>query len=429
MLKNFPNSQRILEFEGTIKQYYKHIGIFKQGNHTDKNDIFFSELFNISQLLYGNESAEKIIAQLRKNFIVSTTEHIASITYHETLNTVIDQAIYRMELRENSLVTLACGTVKINNSLRSRSIFINDIPIHYLEKKHNENLALLAPKISEQYATKNFRFFNDTSIDQKTKEHLFHNWTSDYNKVCDFKKLWMQHCVLNNLFWSSITEYCKYTLPNNYFMIPQEVLIKNILLRMIYTNDENWLINCIFDHDIRTRILHCFDGIRACWDIRSRTGTFLFWAIHNKSPVPLFLSGNSLGNENYGITIPLEKNLIANHLENETLFPSTTLSFLYLFFYMNLQIFGGVLQVQYLPDMKARFLKHNPALLNDEDMARISNMPPDLYLNFEEACHSRGGYALTFNKLCDNKINKYINTSFTDISLGCMRWLISISKN
>ncbi len=418
----YPESKQLLSIKGTQNSYYQSIPRNPVDDNDEKYATFFEKLNQLLRKIYPTSSLPKDL-MLHYDFTVSTAEHLSSITEPLSLNTVYNQAMYRQAHNSDYLLTLACSTIKVSNFLSPRSLHIGHSKAHLLRKKFREDMVLLTPPLDPEYSRENVQQCV-TGLPAYQQEKLMAIWNRCLHDIADCRTFWEQICFINQQFWQEISTLNDLPLPNNYLMVPQEVLVQECLLDLFCKKKSNWLMNVLFTSQGRDRLLSAFNGIRGCWDQTKQKGTFLFWANVNRQPVPLWYADDALISEPYQIRINFTLKDITKAMQTQRIIPASSLSLLYLFFYLGLQVFGGILQCQYLPVMLKKILQDNQLRLKNNELERIQAMNPYLYLNFEETTVSADGMLHLVNPLPAASYEQYKKRSFQDEIQGCLEYLL-----
>lgn len=422
----YPESHRLLSIQGSQELYYTSIEPHSAPLNDSRRAFFTKALDHLLHTTYPPSLLpdEGVMGQ---DLTFSTAEHLNSITEPFTLNTVYNQALYKKSKKSPSLLTLACATIKVNHLLSPRSLYIGQGKAHLLKKKHREKMVLYAPPLDEEYARKNIAQ-GVVNLPLETQDKIVQWWDANLPFISECHTFWEQICILNQRIWKQIVSLNNLHLADNYLMIPQEVVVKESLLRLFGTTEENWFTEVLFAKEKRDTLVSVLDGVRGCWDLTSDKGTFLFWANVNGRPVPLRYAHGALISEVHHIRIRFHREEITDALREDRIIPATSLSLLYLYFYLGYQIFGGVLQCQYLPVMQRRIHQGNPLALTADELERIEKMRPDLYLNFEERTVSSGGMLRLIDPLPSGAFNEYKGRSFRHEIQGCLGYLLEIAE-
>ncbi len=430
LLTEFPETQRLLEVKGSTEDYFNQLRPVELSPNDNRRDHFVKSLSDTVRRVHGHNIADSLEAQLPGDFTASTAEHLNSLTEPYTLNTVYNQAIYRKARLSENLLTLACATVRLNNLLEPRSFFLGTQKIHFLSEKKRKEMVLCVPAFDPQPVRQKFEKALPKVVKSKIQQEKIMQWWDDcIGEISSFERFWEQVCAMNRIFWESLVKLNDLPLPSGFIMVPSTVVVRDGLIREIDEGQEDsWLLNALLYPRELERLISCLNGVRSCWSSNDNSGTILFWANVNRKPIPLVYQKGHLISERFNIAIPVEKDALREALITERIVPASSLSMLYLFFYLGLNIFGGLLQIQYLPVMQKRILDENPLGLDPHDYNMIRKLRPDFYLNFEIRTISEGGLLRIVEPIEKGAFDQYKKRSFQGEIQGCLRYLYDLAS-
>ncbi len=424
ILKAFPRTKVLLNHTETQLEYYSTIPVHNIHPKDSRRELFYKAIKDLAAPFFEREVIEEGIRQLRQDFTVSSTEHLNSLSEFFSLNSAFGQAIYREGKQQNALITFACATVKNDNILESRSLFVNMEKVRMLSKKYQEHMVLAAPQMDNSLFIKNLQQSLQKENISADSSQLIQTWCNNFISECKHcTQLWENIVIFNKLFWNSLLQRNKLILAENYIMLPQEILVRNALLAMLEAREENWLYSMLLDEEQLRLLEELFDGIRTCWERGTYKGTFLFWGNKNGQPVSLMLNQNRFISEDGSINIPVSREDLQFALLQEKIIPAGNLCFLYLYFYLGLRMFGGILQIQYLPEMKERFLAKNIFGLPASELEIVKNTDAELYLNLEQRLISRGGLTRLTEQIPEHYFELYKDYTIDYEIRGCLGYL------
>jgi hypothetical protein len=429
--QRFPHSRALLDVDSTIKGYYQGLRIDESRFRIDRAQVFLRVAGRyIDDLLPPGLSAGAV-GQLASSPIASTAEHMASNTNPQTLNVVINQALYRRYRNEEYVLALACTALRLDNILLSGDLFIGDHKVHLLSRKYDRTLVAEAPPVDCEYVAQNIAATaarGDGVVRARAAE-LLDWWDAAYRKIAHLDSYWKQLTVLNHAYWKELVGSNHLDLPDEYICLPVCVLVRDAMIADLEAGRGGWIYDLLFDPRRRDAAYRTFDGVRSCWESRTQSGTFLFWTMNRKGePKPMAYQDGVLKSEGVAGELALTPESVLAALRSGKVYPASFLFISYLGFYLGLQLFGGILQVQYYPEMRQRILTGNPLGLADEDLALIRSLRADLYLNFEKRELSDGGLLKLYCPQPPDVFHKYLERSFRQEIMGCVGYLMELTK-
>lgn len=425
IVRRYPQMQPIIEFEGTVKEFYDQYSLPYKAMDLGRRDFFIQAVKDAAGHAFSNGDCDLIEMGLKKNYLISSAEHHASISYNETLNIVLNQ--YLIQRYHNSpLISLSCATTTLNNELYPRGIFYKNHKIAFTPKRpvfaYNSQSIILENFISK---INNLRCDNEIS----EEEHFFLKvwFIKEFEKLANHSFV-DQISILNYDLWQSfLSDSVKY--PGlNYYMIPVENVVHNLLIMDYNSANPSWVFRLLFNTESLDKMKQAFNGLRSCWDVEKKIGTFFFWGFkENGRPVRLFLKGSYLVSECGSIQIKFDADNIIDNIKKKIIVTSSTLFFLYVVFYCGVTTLGGILQVNYLTKLKQRILDNNPLQLSDYDQKIICQTSTNLYANFQASRWVNGGIDIIRRKLSCTDIRDYESQIHYDQIQECLNFLYNFS--
>jgi hypothetical protein len=428
--ERFPHSRALLDVDTTIGDYYRGLTIDEGTFRPDRAHAFFSMFQRyIDDLLPSGTVAAA--GQLASSPIVSTAEHMASNTNPQTLNVVINQALYRRQRNQKYVLALACTALRMDNILLSGDLFVGEHRVHLLSHKYDRTLVAQAPPVNYEYVARNINTMAAKSEDvgRARGAELLDWWDAAYRKIAHLDAFWKQLTVLNHAYWKELVGSNRLDLPDEYVCLPICVLLRDVMIAELEAGQGGWIYDMIFDPRRRDATYRTFDGVRSCWESRTGSGTFLFWTMNDKGePKAMAYDDGVLRSEGVAGELRLTPENVLAALRSGTVYPASFFFIAYLGFYLGLQLFGGILQVQYYPEMRRRILAGNPLGLADDDLALISSLQPSLFLNFEKRELSDGGLLKLYHPQPPDVFQRYMNRTFRQEIMGCIGYLKELAR-
>lgn len=427
----FPHSRALLDVDTTIGDYYEGLAIDESTFRPDRADTFLPLFQRYIDDLLPSGLAAGATAQIASSPVVSTAEHMASNTNPQTLNVVINQALYRRHRSQAYVLALACTALRLDNILLSGDLFIGDHRVHLLSRKYDRTLVAEAPPVDYDYVAQNIRRVTGRGGDavQARGAELLDWWDAAYQKIAHLDAFWKQLTVLNHAYWKELVASNRLDLPEEYICVPVCVLIRDVMIADLEAGRGGWFYDMLFDPRRRDAAYRAFDGVRSCWESRTRSGTFLFWTMNGKGePKAMAYDGGVLTSDGITGELRLTPESVLAALRSGTVYPASFLFIAYLGFYLGLQLFGGILQVQYYPEMLQRILAGNPLGLGDDDLALIRSLRASLFLNFEKRELSDGGLLKLYYPQPPDVFQKYTKRPFRQEIMGCLGYLRELAR-
>ncbi len=427
LVSKYPDMAEITYFEGTVGEFYGRYSQFLHAPSARRRQQLLTAVEIVARRVFSDTEVKSIIESLEKNFIVSTAEHHASITHPETLNIVLNQFLIQ-EKANLPVISFSCATTTLDNHLFPRGVFIGDEKIPFLPKSQKSYFVSNAPGINIESFTRRLRELQRISRISKTDAEFLEDWfDAEYGILKKYPLLSMQISRLNQDLWKSIIHKNLQYDVFNYFMIPAEDIVENLLLLDMESERPSWIFESLFKRDSRARIFKLFDGTRLFWNSTNRKGTFFFWGYNARNrPVQLFLTKDHLVSDDSELQVELTPESIKSALAEKRIVPASNLCSLYLSFYSGLSLIGGILQVNYLGEMKRKILSGNPLHLRGEDLSIIDGLLTNIYANFQRSRWTEGGMSRIVRPLSDKDLEDYQTQDHFSQIQECLQFLYSL---
>jgi len=427
LVEKYPSMVDIVSHKGTIGDYYNQFKQKVKPPEVNRKDKLIKAIAYTAISIFGEDAKDVISKALETNYCISTAEHHASITYSETFNVALNQFVVQ-ELHNLPLITLSCSTTTLDNGLYPRGVFYKDQKIPFLASSYKNHFVYKAPPIEPiRYQYKVETLIKEKAITVQEGEQLASWLDIQYKQLSCISSYRDQISLLNRNLWRAmIGEDLLY--PNcDYYMIPAELVAANLLIDDCISNSPSWVFNTLFDPLYCERILNALDSVRICWDITQKKGTFLFWGFTpNDRPVALFLEEGYLVSTCKQVQIQMKPEVIVQALKEERIVPASSLVFLYIIFYGGLTCYGGILQVNYLRDIKEKLITNNPLGLTQLDLQVIENTPTNRYVNFQELPWTKGGLEKLNHPVTQHDFIDYKNYDHFCQIQECLEYLYSL---
>lgn len=427
----FPHARRLLEVDGTVDGYYAGLTVDGSTFQADRADIFLAVLRRHIDDLFPPGTSTGVIDQLTRSPLLSAAEHMASITNPESLNVVINQALYRRQREQAYVLSLPITAIRLDNILLSRDLFVGDRRVRLLPSKYRDTLATDAPAVDGAFVERNLKAVvadGPPAIRARAAD-LRDWWERAYRDISSLDALWKQLVVLNHSYWKELVRTNHWDLPDEYVTVPMCVLVRDAMIEELEAGRDGWFYEMIFDPATRDAVYRTFDGVRSCWDSQTRSGTFLFWTTNRKGePRAMAYEAGTLQSTGVAGTLPLSRESVVEALRSGALYPGTFLVMAYLGFYLGLQLFGGILCAQFYPEMYRRITQGNPLGLSVADLQTIEAARTDLYVNFERRKLSDGGLLKLWYPQSADAYDEYRDRSFRREIMGCMGYLLEMAR-
>lgn len=429
--ERFPHTRDLLTVDTTVSGYYQGLALDQSRYRPDRAEVFLRVLARYTDDLLPAGLSAGAVAQVGSSPVLSTAEHMASDTNPQTLNVVINQALYRRQRDQRYVIGLACTALRMDNVLLSGELFIGDHRVHLLSRKYDRTLVAQAPPVDYEYVARNIRAASakgEGAVRARAAD-LLDWWEAAYQEIAHLDAFWKQLTVLNHAYWRDLVASNHLDLPGEYICLPVCVLIRDVMIAELEAGRRGWIYDLLFDPRRRDAAYRAFDGVRSCWESRTRSGTFLFWTMNGKGePKPMRYQDGVLTSEGVAGELALTPESVLAALRSGTIYPASFFFIAYLGFYLGLQLFGGILQVQYYPEMRQRILAGNPLGLADDDIALIRSMRADLYLNFEKRELSDGGLLKLYCPQPPDVFHQYLERPFHREIMGCVGYLMELAR-
>ncbi len=399
---DFPHLSRIRQFHGTIASYY--LELIKQIDFSvlPLPEAFrraFKELTQERYQYLSQKDISGVLDQLSHSPIISTAEHLAITSHPEQLNVLLDFYNLTSFLKNTYAVSFYCGTVTLDNEIKSRKIFFEDSSINVLSSKYKNYPAFLGPAMYIRPELK--RFAGDDFVG---KNFGFDSQCSELNYR------------LSKRFPDKNFRYVS---------LSSELLCKKMFLNHQYLEIGSFLRKLIFEEDFRTRLVLSLDGVKSFWNLDANSGTVLFWELSDskKRLLPVRWENRTLNGSDFRLS---SANQIIEAIQVNKIIPSSSLSLLTWIYEAKLLPFGGIFQVSYLKDAVLRIENE----FGDEAWICCPNrnIVNESYLHFRTSSLSSKGLSLFENPLKRDQLQNHWKVDHQESVKGCFEFLESLGS-
>ena len=305
-------------------------------------DQLIDVVANITSELFDSQVVNKVKQTLSTVGNIDTSSH-GGIISEDTLvqsQLVLAEGISSFGL--DTMVSLACGVVPMNNATWPRGFF-------RLGKRES-----IFPKSFDRVAVHECPSFKKNDIQKKllvpdidscTKEIL--SIIDSIPRVYDVQSYSEQAQLINFNLWKQSFSASRI---KNYIHLPLESVTAQLLCKSIEENDAiSQLIFCAKDRPI---LMETLAGLPGTWTLDRTKGTFLFWlSSMDFRAASLWPEDSYLVEKNY--KVPFTPEGITSALRSKKIVPSVFLSLLTLLYY-GVRPLGGYHQIAYLPEYAHR---------------------------------------------------------------------------
>lgn len=135
----------IAGFSGTVEEFYLQYEKPFTTPILKRQDFLLKAIRAAAAPVCPEAELESIEAALKENYLVSSAEHHASISFNETLNIVLNQYLIKRRQRL-PVISLSCATTAMTNELYPRGIVYRDFKIPFAAR--NTRFAYNAPPMN-----------------------------------------------------------------------------------------------------------------------------------------------------------------------------------------------------------------------------------------------------------------------------------------
>lgn len=420
---DFPQLSNLLEFKGTTYEYYQLLSRkLSERKHIHRERLlnFTKIIKSLAKSLYGQQNSEILADTFLKSSLVSTAEHHSFLT--QLINPVLNQAYLRSLLKNEACIVFSCATVKLNDSTQPRKINFKDVYVPVLSNKYTKYMIINCPSFNEHEFLTRLQLNIEEDVDA-VKDW----WPFTFYHEGGGGLLWKQISIFNNKFWqSALSEELAQIMPLHYFMLPQEEVVRLAILDEFDHGKLGWLVSIIINPDACALLLEALDGVDACWNIKLKKGSFLFWHVVDNNRIPLTLVGKHLQSHCGSIRIPIDKDTLEKELRSMNLIPTASLSIIYISLYLGVDVLGGPFQINYLSKIQELLIKNFCNIFNEKDMLIVKSVHSNLYVNFNKTKPAViGGLYRVHSKILKQQFTNLMDEKLIEVIQGSIKRILT----
>lgn len=301
--------------------------------------------------------------------IGNTVDHLGFVNHPTMVSgymTMGFSKIFGDKKDHDDLLVLSTSAIPLNDYFHKRGFEFNGKHINITSKNDRNALLYLYPK-------------QEISILDKIKQA---KELKNYSKE-EIEFLEKVDKIISGIDFSTCEKYADQLTKINFYlwplMLPRQVRdsAPNLItvevehvelnyLKELLKNKESFIYDFLFDSDKRKLIAEIFEGATGAWSTENGSGTEYFWHISNGYLEKMRLIDGNLVNEANGFSIPLTPEAVYDALENKTIFPAMLLTYGISVFYCGIKSLAGMGSVQYVTDLKNRWIKYFEAIQSPE---------------------------------------------------------------
>jgi hypothetical protein len=367
---------QIFEKDGQ-KSIFEYVNGWKIGKSAT-SDIFINALSELLENTYSRETAEGAVNQLKTIPLVSSIDHHGILNHPFFVNSNL---VFSLRKELKYLICLSTSGVSLNNSSYPSSFVYTskDLKIERLSffpEKMKMASVFSAKKIGRQEAEKTLKKVGNLNLDQAGKNKIsgLINEVFLNAKVQNLENFSLQASAVSNILWKKFFPGAPEVL-----YVPVEDLASELICE-IARDSKNIFHKLLFTKSGWELLEKHFNNISGSF-ISDKKGSFLFWGVDKKGRrVHLKRGGGRLFGENFEVFF--EPETICKVLKQRQMYPTSLVCFLLVLYY-GVTCLGGFNQVNWLTEIKNRFLELlSETGLEPESALKIANIETG---NFAEA--------------------------------------------
>jgi hypothetical protein len=370
------------------KSLYKYVDGWNISPPTERSKVVALEAGKLISKIYSEDIGKEAASQIGRLPFASTIDHHGILNHPFFINSNL---IFSLFNKQKYLISFGTSSISLNNSSWPGCLLFNNDRgelgrISFFPDKIKNKTVYAAPAIKPEDVWKVLNNINKSpycNSEQKDKLGALVQEVFNNSRVFELPNFSTQASLISYKLWSEIFPSAKKIV-----YLPIEDLVSQILADKICTDSDNLLYNLFFSQKGLVLLEKYFSGSLGAFSSQHK-GSFLFWALDGKGRrVHLQKKGNGI----YGgrISIKLEPEVIAKALVKRQIYPTTLVCFLVLLYYQFTCI-GGFNQVNWLTDIKDKFV----LLLNefgfDDEVKKITLMSTDNFAEADLAFLSKAG--------------------------------------
>lgn len=363
----------VFDRQKTLAEIYKnygHVSLFDYANEWQVGefrlaDVFAKALEAQVKKLYP-DMAQKIVSQLQTWPLVSTIDHLGILNHPFFINSNL---IFSLRQHQKFLICLPTAGVSLNNSSYPGCLMRHD------EQGNIRRISFFPDRL------KNLPVFSALPINKASLDKI--NLAKDlqvllFNDelIFNFAHFSEQACALSSRFWQLI-----FPAAPKLIYLPLEDLVSRVIVEIVAPQSDHLLHQLFFTQAGWQLLEKYFRGLKGAFDIPPRgSGSFLFWGIDARgNRLRLFREGLRIKDKRF-FDLELKPDAISAVLNNKQIYPTSLICFLILLYY-RITCLGGFNQVNWLSEIKEKFIQLLKELGETGEAERIAKIPTD---NFAE---------------------------------------------
>jgi hypothetical protein len=337
-------------------------------------------LQDLSLKLFGQEVAGQLAASLKARPLVSTIDHHGIFGHPFFLNSNL---VYSFYPKISNLVCLATAGVSLNNTTSWSGCLLvtgSDGVLHrwsFFPDKLKTRSVLSTPVFTSADVERVVgRIGESDFLPARDREKLseFVHDTFNQADILGLPDFSSQASVVSRRLWRAVFPQA----PGLVYLSLEQV-VTEFISRYIAARPDHILHRLLFTPAGWESIERHFQGSLGAFT-SAHKGSFLFWGIGSKGRrIHLVRQGNTLVGQE--LAIPADAETIIAHLQSGRLYPTSLVGFLVLL-YCGMTCLGGFNQVNWLSDIRVKFVELLTEWGEGQAAARIKNLATD---NFAEA--------------------------------------------
>jgi len=327
----------------------------------------------ITELL-DEKTAEEVVNQLKKYYLISTCDHHGPVTHPFFLNSNLITSLAGAKLPDHPVkYTLAMSTsnVYMNNSSFPRGLLFHSwgkdgLQLHrpaFFSKQSRTSVVWNyrsyveqdVTDIDEDLAKEEQRGTLSQEVGKKVRDLVKEIYGNE--KVLGAKNFCDQVTETNTPLWNKFFQGNEGIVPQLIYL-EQKGVVRDVLLDY-HMEQKTLLHQIIFNPEYAFYLRNYFHGIQGAFTDTGERGTYLFWAFPDGDSrrVALQYEQGVLKTADGSWSVELTPNAIADALRENKIIPGLLLSYFILSMYYGLKCIGGFNQINYLTQIKNGFIK------------------------------------------------------------------------
>lgn len=343
-------------------------------------DAFTLAVGRTLEKIYSPSIVTSVLMQLRQEPLVSTIDHHGILNHPFFINANL---IFSFRQSQNYLICLTTSGVSLNNSSWPGSLVLHDKQgfmkrLSFFPDKLKTTCVFAAPALAQANLAKVLDIIasdSDLGAGGKLQLQTLAREIFSSGKIHQLDNFSDQACEISSRLWQRFFPQASLVI-----YLPVESLVSRLMIETIIS-DSHHLLHQLFFTPLGWQLLEKhYRGTFGAFTGQHK-GSFLFWGINESGKrVHLHCEGSRvLGSEL--MEVELSPEAIAQALRQKCLYPTSLVCFLVLLYY-RVTCLGGFNQVNWLTDIKDKFLALLTEMGCPDLIAKIKPVPTQ---NFAEA--------------------------------------------